>query len=119
VEALRRQNPKDAGVLAQVAEFYQRAKRYPEAESTLRQALELGPANWRMSFQLGAVLERQKRYDEAEALFRDALKAQPDSASVLNYLGYMNSNRNVRVAEALKLIERALTLDPESGAYLD
>ncbi len=70
-------------------------------------------------FQLGAVLERQKKSDEAEAVFRDALQLQPDSAPVLNYLGYMNADRNVRVEEALALIEKAVALDPENGAYLD
>jgi tetratricopeptide (TPR) repeat protein len=44
---------------------------------------------------------------------------QPDSAPVLNYLGYMNADRGVRVAEALSLIEKAVALDPENGAYLD
>ena len=61
-----------------------------------------------MLFQLGAVLERQKRHDAAEAAFREALAIEPDSAPVLNYLGYMNADRNVRVEEALHA-------DPEGG----
>jgi tetratricopeptide (TPR) repeat protein len=44
---------------------------------------------------------------------------QPDSAPVLNYLGYMNADRNVRVAEALDMIQKALAIDPGNGAYLD
>ena len=44
---------------------------------------------------------------------------QPDSAPILNYLGYMNADRGVRVPEALRLIEKAVSLDPENGAYLD
>ena len=72
-----------------------------------------------MLFQLGAVLERQKRHDEAEAVFREALAIEPDSAPVLNYLGYMNADRNVRVEEALALIQKAVELDPESRAYQD
>jgi Tfp pilus assembly protein PilF len=65
------------------------------------------------------VLERQKRFDAAESMFREALAVQPDAAPVLNYLGYMNADRKVKVAEAVTLIERALALDPENGAYLD
>jgi tetratricopeptide (TPR) repeat protein len=38
---------------------------------------------------------------------------------VLNYLGYMNAERGVRVEEAASLIEKALSIDPENGAYLD
>ena len=31
----------------------------------------------------------------------------------------MNADRNVRVAEAAQLIERALAIDPDNGAYMD
>jgi tetratricopeptide (TPR) repeat protein len=65
------------------------------------------------------VLERQKRHDDAEAVFREALALEPDSAPVLNYLGYMNADRNVRVEEALTLVEKAVELDPQSAAYQD
>jgi tetratricopeptide (TPR) repeat protein len=44
---------------------------------------------------------------------------QPDSAPILNYLGYMNADRGVRVEEALAFLEKAVSLDPENGAYLD
>jgi Tfp pilus assembly protein PilF len=70
-------------------------------------------------FQLGAMLERQKRHDDAEAAFREALAVEPESAPILNYLGYMNADRNVRVEEAAQLIERALAIDPDNGAYMD
>jgi Flp pilus assembly protein TadD len=85
----------------------------------LRRAREITPKDLGTLFQLGAVLERQKKSDEAEAVFRDALQIQPDSPPILNYLGYMNADRNVRVAEALELIQKAVALDPANGAYLD
>jgi tetratricopeptide (TPR) repeat protein len=106
-------------VLMRVAQFHQRAKRLPEAEAVLRQAREIEPRNHNALFLLGAVLERQKRYDAAEGVFREALSVQPDFAAALNYLGYMNADRRVKVAEAVGLIEKAIALDPENGAYLD
>ena len=48
-----------------------------------------------------------------------ALAVDPDSAPVLNYLGYMNVDRGVRLEEAARLIEKAVAQDPENGAYLD
>jgi tetratricopeptide (TPR) repeat protein len=120
VETLSSRKPPDEKVLLNVADFYQRAKRYREAEDALQRVRGLGPQDpVRTLFQLGAVLERQKRHEEAEAVFREALKANPDSAPVLNYLGYMNADRGVRVEEALTLIQRAVALDPENEAYLD
>jgi len=73
----------------------------------------------RVHFQLGAVLERHGRLDDAEVAFREALDVEPDSAPVLNYLGYMNADRGVLLDEARKLLERAVAIDPENGAYLD
>jgi tetratricopeptide (TPR) repeat protein len=119
VDALRQKSPADVGVLLQVAEFYQRVKRFADAESSLRKARDLDPKNLRVLFQLGATLERQKHPDDAETVFREALVVQPDSAPVLNYLGYMNADRGVRLEESASLIEKAVALDPENGAYLD
>ena len=119
VEGLRRKSPRDPAVLTQVADYHRRAKQYAEAEKALEEARALDPKSLRILFQLGAVLERQKRHDDAEAAFRAALEIEPQSAPVLNYLGYMNADRNVRVPEAVRLIERALAVDPENGAYLD
>jgi tetratricopeptide (TPR) repeat protein len=121
IEGLRAKAPKEqkSKVLGRVADFYRRAQKYEEAEKALREALEAEPKSLGSLFQLGAVLERQKRHDDAEAVFRQALLIEPDSAPVLNYLGYMNADRNVRVEEALTLVQKAVELDPDSGAYQD
>jgi tetratricopeptide (TPR) repeat protein len=119
VEAMREKAPSDPKVLGRVADFYRRARRLPEAEAALRQALAADPKSLSTLFQLGAVLEREKRQDDAEAVFRQALEVEPESAPVLNYLGYMNADRNVKVEEALSLIQKAVDLEPDSPAYRD
>ncbi|HET8647500.1 MAG TPA: tetratricopeptide repeat protein, partial [Vicinamibacteria bacterium] len=118
-EGLRRRSQGNFEALVEVAEFYQQARRFGDAEAVLAEARKVQPRDLRALFLLGAVLERQKRHDAAEAVFREALGVEPDSAPVLNYLGYMNADRGVRVEEALKLIQRAVALDPENSAYLD
>jgi tetratricopeptide (TPR) repeat protein len=118
-EGLRRKSAGKFDALLEVAEFYQQAKRYGDAEQVLSEARGVQPKDLRALFLLGAVLERQKRHDAAEAVFREALGVEPDSAPVLNYLGYMNADRGVRLEEALTLIQRAVAIDPENGAYLD
>ncbi len=119
VERMRQRAPEDAKVLGRVADFYRRAGQLPKAESTLRQARRSEPKSLSVLFQLGAVLERQKRHEEAEAVFREALGIEADSAPVLNYLGYMNADRGVKLEESLALIQKAVDLDPASGAYRD
>ena len=37
----------------------------------------------------------------------------------LNYLGYMLADKGIRLPEAIKLIRKAVDIDPMNGAYLD
>jgi Tfp pilus assembly protein PilF len=64
-------------------------------------------------------LERQKKYDEAEATFRKILTESPDNAAVLNYLGYMLADHNMKLDDAMAMIKKAVDLEPANGAYLD
>jgi Tfp pilus assembly protein PilF len=63
--------------------------------------------------------EKMKRIEESEAEFRRVLAINPKSASALNYLGYMLADKNIRVNEAVEMIQKALEQDPNNGAYLD
>ncbi len=119
IQEMRKRAPDDSKVLLRVAEFYRRAKQFAEAEEALRRAQRADPKNLSVLFQLGAVLERQKRHDDADGVFRQALASEPDSAPVLNYLGYMNADRGVKLEESLALVQKAVELDPGSGAYQD
>lgn len=78
----------------------------------------LGPLP-ELRFIQGSSLERVGQWDEAVTVFRALLSDQPDSAPVLNYLGYMFAERGVHLEEALEMIQRAVALDPVNGAYLD
>lgn len=105
-----------------LAEIYERSKNYPAMAKALEEAAKQtsgGPEQLSLYFMRGAMYERTKQYALAEQEFRKALEIDPDNASILNYLGYMLADQNVRLDEAHKLIQRALELDPHNGAYLD
>ncbi|MDE2724461.1 MAG: tetratricopeptide repeat protein [Gemmatimonadota bacterium] len=70
-------------------------------------------------FDLGRSLERAGQFDRAVAIFQRLLALDQDHADASNYLGYMLAERGERLTEAKKLVERALKIDPENGAYLD
>ncbi|HQZ16399.1 MAG TPA: tetratricopeptide repeat protein [Vicinamibacteria bacterium] len=119
VEALLKATRDEANDTLAAADFYQRGKNLPRAQELFARVAEKDPKNVRALFSLGSVLERQKKYEEAEKAFRAALALAPESAITLNYLGYMNADRNVKVEEALSFIQKALADDPENGSYLD
>jgi Tfp pilus assembly protein PilF len=105
-----------------IAQVYERARRYQEAEDAAHKA-EAIPGDPRENemtwFLLGAIYERQKQFDKAEEEFKKVLNVNPKNAAALNYYGYMLADRGLRLDEAREMIQRALDQEPFSGAYLD
>jgi len=50
---------------------------------------------------------------------KEVLRLNPNHADALNYLGYSYSERGIHLDEALKLIEKAMTLKPNMGYITD
>jgi Flp pilus assembly protein TadD len=114
--------PADRDTYLNIAQVYERARRYKEAEQAAltAEALPGAPRDNEMTwFMLGAIYERQKFYDRAEIEFKKALAVNPRDAAVLNYYGYMLGDLGIRLDEAQSLVQRALKEEPNSGAYLD
>jgi tetratricopeptide (TPR) repeat protein len=112
----------DRDLLLAIAQVYEKAKKYPEEQKVLDEAEAASKSKQEKQgvlFARGAMYERMKNFDAAETEFRKVLANDPDNAGALNYLGYMLADRDVRLDEALKMIQRALELEPGNGAYLD
>src|SRR3989442_3197849 len=125
VQILRAQlrgNEADREGYLNIAQVYERGRRYKEAEESVR-AAEVLPGQARDNEMgwvlLGGIYERQKFFDKAEEQFRKVLAVNPKSAPVLNYYGYMLGDLGIRLDEAEALVQRALKEEPFSGAYLD
>ncbi len=112
----------DRDTYLNIAQVYERAKRFKEAEEAAH-AAEVLPGRPRDNemawFVLGAIYERQKFFDRAEDEFKKALAVNPKNGSVLNYYGYMLGDLGQRLDEAADLVQRALKEEPYNGAYLD
>lgn len=105
-----------------IAQFYEKGKNHTEMAKALDEAEKLSVSDDEKEaiiFMRGAMYERQKKFELAEAEFRKVLKMNPESASALNYLGYMLADRNVRLQEAQQMIEKAISLEPQNSAFLD
>lgn len=112
-------NPADVGAQLTLAQLLDDAGRTTDADRVLDEAAKKFPSDVRVPFERGALLERRKDYAGAETAFREALTRDPLHAPSLNYLGYMLAERGDRLDEAVALVERALTIDPGNGSYLD
>ncbi len=91
-------------------------------EEALREAEASGAdiLNARFYFEYAATAEQAKFYDKAADLFKQSIALDPaNAAEACNYLGFMWIDRNTHLDEAGEMIQRALELDPNNGAYLD
>ena len=112
----------DLAIQLSLAELYMKGKKFDDAARSLDAAEKLADSQeekidvW---FKRGAMFERQKNVAAAETEFRKILAVVPDNSPTLNYLGYMLTDRNVRLTEALAMIQKAVDNEPNNGAYLD
>jgi len=97
----------------------QAVERWSDVEREAAAAIERSGMRRDLVFSRAAALERLDRFDESEELFRTMVETEPDDANAANYLGYMWADRGTNLEQALDLIGRAVTLDPENPAYLD
>ncbi len=82
-------------------------------------ALKSHPDDSDLLYSRSLVYSQLGRVPEAEADLRRVIAKEPDNADALNALGYTLADLTDRYREALELIERALRLKPDTGAFLD
>jgi tetratricopeptide (TPR) repeat protein len=114
--------PDDRDVYFTIADIDVRDKRWKDASEILDKAEALATKPEEKAFVAyyrGTVAERQKLFDQAEIEFRKGLQLAPDFAPIENYLGYMLAERGQKLDEAVAMLKKAVTFDPQNGAYLD
>ncbi len=70
-------------------------------------------------FYLAAQLDQLGRRGYVREELQRTIELDPNHADALNYLGYLDAEAGENLEDAQRLIERALALDPDNGAYLD
>ncbi len=98
---------------------YRIIKNYRKAVDAFERAVQLEDDNAYYYFNLGVCYERLGLYDEAIFYLDKSVQLDSSNASAMNYLGYILADNGMRLLEAKELIEKALSMDPENGAYLD
>ena len=98
-------------VLSEV-ELLRNNKQYKAAYDLLQDTIDKRPQDFDLLYDQATLAEKLERYDEMERLLRQLIAAKPDSTQAYNALGYSLADRNVRLPEAKKLIEKALELSP-------
>jgi Flp pilus assembly protein TadD len=101
------------------AQLLRETRHYDEAYKLLTQALEKSPDNVALLYDAAMTAEKLDQVDAMERHLRRVMELRADYAHAYNALGYSLADRNVRLAEALQLIEKAHQLAPEDPYILD
>ncbi|MCM3386490.1 tetratricopeptide repeat protein, partial [Bacillus subtilis] len=91
----------------------------PEAEARLGQAVQDFPDDPDLRYDYAMAAEKTGHYATMEKQLRELIRTQPDNPQAYNALGYSLADRNQRLPEASKLIDKAMALAPNDAYIMD
>ncbi len=98
----------------------QEARGYFErAADEIKKSMDDNEDDVSLVVQYADLMQKLERYDEAEKYYLVAIDKDPEQATALNNLGYMWIERGEKLSKAIKLIERALEIEPDNSAFID
>lgn len=105
-------------ILAETA-LLREAKRNQEAYDLLNRAIAEQPQSQDLLYDRAMVAEKLEKFDVLEKDLRLLMQIAPEYAHAYNALGYTFAERNIRLPEALQLIEKAHALSPDDPFIQD
>jgi tetratricopeptide (TPR) repeat protein len=101
------------------AQLLREGKQYEASYQVLSQGLEKFPENPDLLYQAAMAADKLNKTELFERLIRKLMKIAPNNPHAYNALGYSLLDRNVRIPEAMKLVEKAYLLAPDDAAIID
>ena len=111
--------PQRVQLLVAESQLLRDANMNKEAFDLLGQALDKTPDQPDLLYDQALTAEKIDRFDVLEASLTRLIQLRPDHAHAYNALGYSFADRNVRLPEAKRLIEKALELSPDDFFIVD
>jgi len=106
--------------VAQVESQLLRDANHPqEAFNVIEIALKADPNNADLLYDYAMTAEKLNNLSTMESTLRKLIKLAPENQQAYNALGYSLADRNIRLQEALMLIQKALALAPHDPFIVD
>ena len=101
------------------AQLLRDAKQYREAYRILQGGLRKYPADSDLLYETAMMADKLHKPALMEKLLRKLISLDPNNANAYNALGYSFLDRNVRIAEGMRMVEKAYALAPNDAAIMD
>lgn len=106
-------------VIAAEAQILREANQTDEAMKVLQAGIKRFPDNTDLLYDYAMDAEKNNQLDICESSLRKIIALAPENQQAYNALGYTFAERNVRLDEAVGLIETALKLAPDDPFIID
>ena len=101
------------------AQILRDAKQFETAYQVLMLGLEKLPNQPDLMYEAAMLADKAGKYDAFEQMMRKLIEVEPGYAQAYNALGYGLLERNERIPEAMKLVEKAYQLAPDDIGIID
>ncbi len=101
------------------AQLLRDAKQYSQAYDLLQKTLQQSPNHTVLLYEAAMMADKIGKHDIAEQELRKLMQISPQDGNAYNALGYSMLERNVRIPEAMELVEKALQLSPDDPSIMD
>ncbi|WP_163096142.1 tetratricopeptide repeat protein [Acidithiobacillus ferrianus] len=119
LQKLATEHPQEARIPLLEVELLRSNGHLHQALQAVNLALQRMPDQADLWYAQGVVYEQLKDYPAMENAMRTVIRLVPDSAEAYNFIGYSLVERHRQLAEAQKLLSKALRLAPENPEILD
>ncbi len=101
------------------AQFLRESDLHAEGFNVLMNGLKRFPEQPELLYQAALQADKLDNHIAFEKLIRKLIKIEPSNAHAYNALGYGWLVRNIRIPEAMALVEKAYQLAPDDAAIID
>ncbi|MFQ5483188.1 MAG: tetratricopeptide repeat protein [Nitrospinaceae bacterium] len=93
--------------------------RFPKAIKSIQKAIALNQKKDTYYFELGALYERMGEYQQSVQAMRQVLSINPNHSNAHNFIGYLFAVQGTNLDEAVNHLQKALSVQPRNGYFLD
>jgi Flp pilus assembly protein TadD len=120
-KAAHEHSPADQEAATTYADLLRADEKYDDSAKVLGPLIDSQGehVDWRLLYMRAVDLQANGHWPDAERDLTRAMVEAPDEPELLNFLGYSWIDRGEKLTEALAMVKKAVSLNPQSGATID
>ncbi|MCW7482215.1 tetratricopeptide repeat protein [Leptospira kanakyensis] len=113
-----KENPNPTHYYLRGLAYFQLSK-YKESVDDFTAAIKIDPNNFNYYFYRATAFDKLKQFSDTESDLKTTLSLNPNASNAMNYLGYLYAEKDINPEEATKLLNQAISLEPDNPAFQD